>query len=171
MSEMLDIVLKSFSFEKVAVWNVITFALLVFVLGKFGWKPIIHSLDARMAKIKGDIDLAKRNRQESDQILAEQKKLLSDARSDAGEIVSKAKTDGNAMKDEIIEKARKEAQGIVQKAVDEAESAKSRVMDDLKNEMGLLSLQIAGQVIGKTLSPKDHKDLVIEALSQYKSQN
>ncbi len=158
-------------FADVSVWNLITFGVLVIVLGKYGWKPIIHSLDARITKIKEDIDLAKRNRQEADKILADQKKLLSDARSEAANIVSKAKTDGTARKNEIVEKARKEAQDIIQKAMDEAENAKSRVMDDLRNEMGLLSLQIAGQVIGKTLSPKDHEDLVLKALSQYRSQN
>jgi len=55
-------------------WTFVTFGLLVIALGKWGWKPIIHALDARITKIRSDLDHAEKNRAQSDKLIEEQKK-------------------------------------------------------------------------------------------------
>jgi len=155
----------------IVFWTLVTFGVLIVVLGKFGWKPIVEALDNRINKIKGDIDHAEKAKAEAEKVLAEQKAILGESRAKSDEIISKAKVEGTEVKDEIVSKAHKEAHNIIDKAKTEAELAKSQAIDELKNEVSLISLDIAGKVIGKTLSLKDHEDFIMKSLRQYESKN
>jgi len=150
-------------------WTWVTFLVLIVVLGKFGWKPIINALDARISKIKEDIDHAEKNRVSSEKLIADQKELISKAHSQSEEILAKAKKEATDAKNEIVEKARNEAQDIADKAKEEVNLAKSRALDELKSEVGKISVDIAGKIISKSLTAKDHDKLISDSLSQYQN--
>ena len=157
--------------DSLMFWTVITFGVLLAILSKYGWGPIINALDGRMEKIKADIDHAEKSRLESEEILVQQKELLGRARSEAQGIIEKARADGVQMKDEIVSKARQEANAATEKARREVEGAKEKAIEELKNEVGQISLDIASKVINKTLKPADHQELIAKALSEYQNQN
>jgi F-type H+-transporting ATPase subunit b len=150
-------------------WTWITFGLLVLALGKWGWKPIIQALDTRINKIKSDLEHAENNRVHSDKLIAEQKEILSQARSEAEKILNKAKQEAAGAKEEVLDAARKEAQEVAKRATAEIENAKNRALEELKGEVGQLSVDIAGKIIKKSLSAKDHEDLVMTSLKEYQN--
>ncbi len=152
-------------------WTLVTFGILVYILGKYGWKPIINALDNRIESIKNDIAFAEREKERATKIVYEQKEVLSKARNEAQGIISHAKKEADVMKDEILSKARIEAKNVVEKARQDIESSKTSAIEELKNEMGKLSLDIASKVIEKSLDPKDHQELISKALSQYQHHN
>lgn len=155
----------------VAFWNVITFLVLVLILGKFAWGPIVNALDARMEKIKNDMDQAEKSNLESKRVMDEQKQILSNARREAQEVLNKAKTDAGVLKEEIMSKARSEAQEMIDNARGEADRAKTKAVEDVKKQVGELSLEIAGAVIGRSLGNQDHSDLIDNAIKQYQNSN
>lgn len=150
-------------------WTVITFLLLLIALAKWGWKPIIHALDARINKIKADLDHAEKNRIHSDKIIGEQKELLAQARSDAEAIIAKAKQEASRSKEELLEQARKEAQEVANRAKVEVENAKVKALDELKSEVGKISVEIASKIINKSLTVKDHEEFVMASLREYQN--
>ncbi len=153
------------------VWTFIAFGVLVFVLGKFGWAPIIKALDNRRNKIKEDMEAAEANRKKSEEILAQQKEQLSKARSEADQFIAKAKTEAEEVKAEIEKKANAEAANIIDKAKEAVEIAKTKALEDIKSEIGNISVDIASKLIGKALSAKDHEELILNSLKQYQNLN
>ena len=73
------------------LWTIITFVVLLLILWKAAWKPIVEALDSRAEKVRGDIDNAEKARQEAEKILEEHRQLMNNAKAEAGEIISKGK--------------------------------------------------------------------------------
>ena len=94
-------------------WTLIVFGILVFLLGKFAWGPILGAVEAREQGIQSALDEAAARNQEAARLLAEHKEQLADARRQASELVAEGKAAGEEVRNEIEEKARAEAQAIV----------------------------------------------------------
>ena len=151
------------------LWTIITFLLLLLVLWKAAWKPVVKALDARAEKIKDDIDTADKSRQSAEKILAEHTAMVASAKDDAFKILSDAKKEAEKIKAEIIEKANQEARATVEKAKHEIERAKEAALEDIKKEFVVISTEIASKIVRKNISADDQKALVEEALGKFES--
>jgi len=148
----------------IVFWNLLTFGVLVIILGKYGWKPIMKALDSRREKLKAELDHAEAKHQEAERLLANQKTIISEARNEADQIVAKARLEAEHLRDAYLKEAHHVGDGIIDKAKQEATNAHIQAFDELKSELADISIGIASKIIGKTLSAKDHEDIILQSL-------
>ncbi len=148
------------------LWTIITFVILVLIMWKAAWRPIVDALDARAEKIRFDIDNAERTRQEAEKMLAQHKAMMDNARNEASQVIAKGREEAEKMKAEIVEKATTESRTIADRAKKEIDLAKDKALLDIKTEVVLLSTEIASKIINKNIKPEDQKALVEEALNK-----
>jgi F-type H+-transporting ATPase subunit b len=151
------------------LWTMITFIVLLLILWKAAWKPIVEALDARAEKIRGDIDNAEKSRQEAEKLFSQHKEMMDRAKDEAAQIVSKGREEAEKVKNEIIEKASSEAKKLSERAKHEIEIAKDNAIKDLKNEIVTLSTDIASKIVKKSINANDQKSLVEEALNNMRT--
>ena len=148
------------------LWTVITFVVLLLLLWKTAWKPIVEALDARAEKIRGDIDQADKSRQEAEKVLAEHKELMANAKDESAKIIAQGREEAEKVKAEIIEKAQTEAKDMAERVKKEIAMAKDSALAELKTEVVTISTEIASRIIEKDLKPEDQNALVEEALNK-----
>jgi F-type H+-transporting ATPase subunit b len=145
-------------------WQLLIFIFLVLLLKKFAWKPILDTVNERESSIKDAMSEADRARnemaaiQESNQKVlkearAEREALLKDARNTGAEIVAQAKTDAKA-----------EANKIISQAQEAIQNEKRAAVNELKNQVAQISLEIAEKVIDTELANKDKQAQLVDKL-------
>jgi len=148
------------------LWTIITFIILVLILWKTAWKPIVDALDARAEKVRFEIDNAERSRQEAEKLMAQHKLMMDNAKAEAAQIIVKGREEAEILKNEIMDKAHTEAKNIADRAKKEIEIAKDKALSDIKREVVLISTEIASKILSKNINPEDQKGLVEEALNK-----
>jgi len=153
------------------IWTLITFLLVFFVLKWKAWTPIADALDERSNKIHSDIDRAEKIKNEAETKLNEYLKQLEGLKEEGYQIITEAKKDAEAVKDEILESAKKEAAAIKQRGIRDAKLAVDQAIEDIHREVANLSILVAGQILGKTMSADDHKKIISETIEKFRSLN
>jgi F-type H+-transporting ATPase subunit b len=154
-------------------WTIVTFVVLLLVLRKLAWKPILTMLDERETAIKGSLEQAEKAKTEAEATLKENKKVLGEARRKVSDMLEDGKKASENLKAEIVEKAEKEAREIVERGKREIENEKNAAISELKAASVELALAAAEKLIQTSLKDKGHKKLVvdyIERLDQAKEQ-
>ena len=145
-------------------WTALTFVVLLFVLKKMAWKPILQMLEEREQHIKESFEKADAARKETEQALAKNQEILEQAKKEAQELLSKSRKTAETAKEDIIRKAESEATKILDKARKEISLEKEKAIEELKSQAAELSIMIASRIIGKSLSAADHKAIIESAL-------
>ncbi|MCL2025783.1 MAG: F0F1 ATP synthase subunit B [Leptospirales bacterium] len=148
------------------LWTLITFLTLVLILWKAAWKPIVNALDARAEKVRSAIEDAEKAQQESEKVLAEYKTLLANSKEESAKIITRAREEGEKIENTIMEKATKEAQELLERTKRELAIAKDNALNELKDDIVLLSTEIASKIIEKNLKPEDQSSIVMETLNR-----
>lgn len=148
------------------LWTIITFVVLLLILWKAAWKPLVEALDSRAERVRGDIEKADKAREEAEALLVEHREMMAKANEEASSIIAKSREEAEKLKDDIVSKAQQESRDVADRARREIEAAKDKALDELKSEIVTLSTDIASKVIVKNISPDDQKDLVNEALKK-----
>ncbi len=148
------------------IWTILTFVALLFILGKFAWKPILAMLDEREKEIAGSLELADKAGKEAKKTLAEQSAILDAARREGQEIVAKARQAAEASKNDIMQKANAEAEKLIQRASREIQLSRDKAMADMRDLAVELSMAATGKLIGKSLDKKDHEKLIKESMQK-----
>jgi len=117
-------------------WTLVVFGILVFLLGKFAWGPILGAVQAREQGIQAALDEAAARNQEAARLLAEHKEQLADARRQASELIAEGKASGEEVRAEIEGKAREEAQAIIDRARVEIERERDAAIQLLRKASG-----------------------------------
>jgi F-type H+-transporting ATPase subunit b len=147
-----------------AIWAVIAFAVLLVVLGKVAWKPLLRNLRAREDNIKQQLTDAENSRLKAEQ-------LLDDYKKQSLEIIEQANRYANQTKKEIIVQAGKEATAITQRATSEISNAQNMASQQLWHMAGNMLLAISHEVLGRTMTPDDNKRLIHEAIGKLQEEN
>lgn len=143
------------------LWQAIVFILLFFLLAKFAWKPIINSLKDRERSIQDALDTAEKARHEMSQLKSDNEKLLQEAREERERILREAREVSIKMREEAQHEAKKISDKIVQDARAAINIEKQAAMKDIKVQVAMFSLEIAGKLIKKNLAgEKAQKELV-----------
>jgi F-type H+-transporting ATPase subunit b len=148
------------------LWTIITFLVLLLILWKAAWKPIVEALDARAEKIRSDIENADKARQEGERLLAEHKALVANSKEEAAKIITQGREEAERLKDSIVERANSEARELSERVRKEVEQAKINALNEIKTEIVVLSTEIASKIIERNLKPEDQNALVKEALNK-----
>jgi F-type H+-transporting ATPase subunit b len=149
-----------------SLWAAITFLLLLVVLGKFAWGPIVKMLDEREKTIREAIDAAKKERAEAEKLLGEQKESLAKASREAAELAKKNQLEVEALRQELTAKAKKEADDLVATARRQIVEEKSKAIAELKSQVADLAIEAAGKLVKASLDEKAQRQLVQEYLEQ-----
>ncbi|MGQ9805569.1 MAG: F0F1 ATP synthase subunit B [Chlorobiales bacterium] len=147
-------------------WTAITFLLLVLVLSKVVWKPIVEALNEREKNIQSSIDRAEQAKKESEKILAEIKAERVKAQVEADKIVGDAKAYAEKVRAELLEKANDEARKVIADAKADIELAKQRAMIELKNTIADLAIEAASKIIQHNLEAERHKELIAGVINE-----
>ncbi len=140
------------------------FVLLVLLLKKYAWKPILNAIDTREEGIKNALDSAEKAKLEMENLQADNQKLLKEARVEREEMLKEARD----IKNKMIEGAKGEAQEQANKMIAQAqaaiESEKKAAMAELKSHVAGLSIDIAEKVVRQELSNKDEQLKLVESM-------
>ncbi len=148
------------------IYSTIAFLVLLALLSRFAFPPIVDMLEKRQATIKESLERAEETRVEAERLLGEYKKQIAKARAEAHTITEQGKKVGESMKDDIVGKAREEATALVEKAREEIAAEKRKALDDLTERVADLTVAAASRVVSKTLDEADHKRLIEEYLAE-----
>lgn len=150
-------------------WTVIIFLLFWALVGKFAFKPITNAIKNREDDIQKALDEARKARTEMEAMKADNESLLREAREERGKILKEAKELKESIIGEAHQKAKEEAAKILADAKVEIDGQKNAVLNELKKEVGKISLEIAEKVLGRELdSSKAHEDYVASLVDDIK---
>ena len=152
------------------IWGVIGFAVVFFFLAKFGLPQIKKAMNDRTEKIRGDIASAEAQRDEADQVLAEYRAQLNDARSEAGRIIEEARQAADQIKHDQEQRLQAELAELRQRAVADIESAKSQAVNDLRGEVADLAIGAAETIVQRSLDSATQTQLVEDYINRVAAQ-
>ncbi|PIC80212.1 ATP synthase F0 subunit B [Sporosarcina sp. P18a] len=144
--------------------TVVFFTILMVLLKKFAWGPLMGVMDQRAQLIATEIEQAEASRQESAKLLEEQRVLLKEARESAQSIVENAKKQGDTQREELIMAARAEANRMKESATLEIATEKEKAVAAVREEFVSLSILAASKVLGKEISEEDNRALIEETI-------
>ncbi|TMN23821.1 F0F1 ATP synthase subunit B [Lentibacillus cibarius] len=142
------------------------FLVLIALLRKFAWGPLMETMQKREDYVSGEIDAAEKSRAEAEKAQAEAKEQLKQTKQEAQQIIDDAKSAGAKQEREIVEAARREADRIKESAQEEIANEKEKALQALQDKVATLSVQIAGKVIEKELSTQDQEKLIDEYIKE-----
>ena len=145
-------------------WTVLTFVLLLVVLKKVAWGPILDALEARENEIKEALYAAEKAREEAKQVSSDYEDAIRKAQAEAQQIISDAKTAGEKVKLDFEAVASEKADEIIEKAKAQIDAERIKVISEIKSVAVEISLSAAAKVIEKNLDSDDNRKLVNEAL-------
>lgn len=148
------------------IWTVLAFLFTMFVLSKFAFPRIKEAITERANKITNEIEAAERQRAEADELLAEYRQRLKEAREQADEILVRAKKSGESAKTEATEEGRAKREELISAAKKDIEAETKRSLEKIRKEIADLTVLATERVTRKSLSGEDHKRLVEEALNE-----
>lgn len=141
-------------------WTIITFLILLFILKKTAWKPILQALKEREDNIRASLEKAEQARKEAEEILEKNRKNLSEAEEQVKKIIEEGREYASKIRNEIISRANVEAQKLLENAKQEIENKKQEALIELKGIVADLSIQAAEKILEETLDKEKHKKLV-----------
>lgn len=154
-----------------AIFTAVVFFLLLAVLTKFAWRPLMAGLDLRERSIADMIAEAERSNEEAAQRLQQYEQKLEAATAETQEMMAKAKRDATAAGEELVEKARQQAERERERAVEDIRLAKAAAIQEIADQSADLAFTLAGKLIQRELKPEDHASLVRETLREMPSEN
>ena len=151
-------------------WTTVVFTLLVLLLKKFAWKPILSAVDERNQSIKNSLSQAEKARNEMSELTANNEKIIAQAKVDRDVILKDARDMKNEIISEAKDKASKEAEKLVSTAKEQILNEKMKAITELKNHVADLSIEMAEKILSSELSDvAKQKELVKKALKESKN--
>ncbi len=145
-----------------------SFLVLVWLLGKYLYKPLTEFLDKRAGQVRQIIDEAKDDQQKSRENLSESKARLDEVRDEILQLKAEADKQADYHRRQIVDEAKKEAEHIVARSKEEIEKQAREAREEIKKQVGNLSVDIAGKIIEKELNAKNHEHIIRNAIEQIK---
>ena len=152
-----------------AIAAILIFGLLLFVLGKWAWGPVVRQLQDREQDVIATIESTHRHQQEAEELLEQYKGKIENADSEAEEILERSVENAGVEGEKIIEAARQEARESVKRGLAEIKQAKRQAIREMRDATAELATEIAGAIIDDSLTPQVHDHLVdasIKAIGQ-----
>lgn len=159
----MDLLIPSFG---LIFWTLLVFLLLLFILKKFAWKPILASLKERELGIAESLSTAEKVRGEMSQLKSENEALLVQAREERAKMIKEAKDTSDKMIADAKEKAKNEFERIVADAQAAIQQQRNAALIDVKNQMGKLVVEVSEKVLRRELSNRSEQENYIKELAE-----
>lgn len=148
-----------------AIWTLVIFVLLLWVLGKYAWGPILAGLQGREDYIRDSLEQARQQRVAAEQRLADYEAKLAAARAETEELLAEARRDAEALRQREEERAKAEADKLLERARREIAIAQETAVKDLYERATELSTQVASNILEREINPQDHERLIADSIS------
>ena len=148
------------------IWTIVTFVVLLLLLAKFAWRPLLQALERRQEAIRKSLDDARQAKQELGRLHEESARILAQARAEADAIISRTRADAARAGEELKQKARADAENIVKHAEREIQLETSRALQKVRQEAVDISIDIASKILQRNLSREDNERLIAETLQE-----
>jgi len=152
-----------------AIWTLVIFVIVVVVLGKFAWGPVLSLLQQREQFIHKSLSDAKRDREEAEARLRDYAAKLQTAQAEAVKIIEDARRDAERLREELRTKAKSEAETLLKNAERQIELQTTRAVQQIRQEAVDLSVTIASKLLQRNISKEDNEKLIADALKQMES--
>jgi F-type H+-transporting ATPase subunit b len=147
-------------------WTAVTFAILIFVLGKFAWGPILQMIETREKTIAEAIEAARKERAAAEAAAAEMKAALERAREESAQLIRKNQQEVAAAKIELMAAAKKESENLLGAARKTIQEEKRQAIAELRAQAVDLAIEAAHKLVQMTMDEKKQKQLVEEYIAQ-----
>ena len=151
-----------------AVWTIVLFVVLVAVLGKFAWPPILKGLQDREQKIRDDLEGAEKTARDAARTLADYQAKLAEAHEDSRRLIAEARAEAERAAAQITENTQSDVDQIRQRAQQEIVSAKEQALNELYAQTAALATQVAGRILQREIRPEDQEQLINESVRQFR---
>lgn len=153
-----------------AIFTLLIFLLVLAVLARLAWKPLLTALQKREKYIRDSLESAKRDREACELRLREIEARLAKAHEEAAGILDEGRRGAEAAKRRIEEEARKSADSLIERAKREIGIARDSALKDLYEQSAQLAMSMAGSVLRRQVTPEDQQRLISEALAEMREQ-
>jgi F-type H+-transporting ATPase subunit b len=148
-------------------WMIVAFSILLWVLAKFAWKPIMKGLKEREESIDEALNAANKAREEMKELKFSNEQLMKEAKEERDNMLRDARQVKEKIIDDAREKANEEANRIIENAKEAIQYEKMAAITEMKNELAKLSIEIAEKILKEELSAKDkHKQLIQRMMNE-----
>lgn len=147
-------------------WTVVTFILLLLILKKVAWKPILTALDQRETAIKESLEKAEKAKEEAQRILYENQASLSKAEEESRKIVEQGRIYAEKLKEQMLKDSKEQAQKILSEATAEIDRKKEAAFGELKSQIADLVIQTTEKVLGETVDKNIHKKITDKYINE-----
>ena len=154
-----------YSSPGLAIWTTITFSVVLILLWKFAWKPIISALDARNAKVEDDLNQSKELREKAEDLMKDYEQKIEAAKTEALQIVDEGRKDAEENSAIILKEAQDEAAKIRERVTNEIEQAKLKALAEIEAKIVDLTVQVVSEVMMKDIDDLQHRDMISRELS------
>ena len=148
------------------IWTILTFLVLLYLLGKFAWGPLLKALEERQEGIRKSLADANQATHELKRLQQESAQIIAEAHAEAQSIVAKSRVAAETVREDLKQKAKDEADALVRGAQRQIQLETARAVQQVRHEVVDLSLAVASKLIKKNLTQKDNDAMIQEALTQ-----
>ena len=149
-----------------AIWTILTFLVLVLLLAKYAWRPLLRALDARQETIRKSLEDAQQARQAAEDANKNSEQILKQARADAEAIIATSRAEAEKLREEMRQTARSDAETIIRDARTQIDVETGRALRKIRGEIADISVDIAAKLIRRNCSREVNIDLIEETLNQ-----
>jgi F-type H+-transporting ATPase subunit b len=142
------------------LWTILIFIVLLFILSRFAFKPILAAVEARERSLQEAIDNAKKDREDAARLLAEHKEQLERARGEAQKLIADGRATAEKLRADLLEQTRAQQQEMLERARREIDTEKTKAIAELRREAVELAIAGAGKVIERNLDSEANRRLV-----------
>jgi F-type H+-transporting ATPase subunit b len=142
------------------IWTIVLFALFAFVMGKFGWTPLLKMIEERETSVRGAVEGAQKAHTEAQALLAQHKEMLREAGREREEIIKRALQDAEQLKADLSTRARAESDQMVTRARQQIEQEKNQAVLELRSQVADLAMEAASRIVTSSLTPEAQRKLV-----------
>lgn len=153
--------------QDLAIWTAVVFVVLLFILTKFAWKPLIQGLDQRERNLADQITQAEAANQKARDILADYERKLAAAEEQVRGLLDQGRRDAEKVGRELIEKAKDEAKAEFERGVKQIDAATSAAIKELAEQSATLAVDLAGRIVQAKLNVADHARLIDQAVAGF----
>jgi len=147
------------------IWTIIIFVVLLIVLRKFAWGPLLAALDEREQNIKEALEQAQKTQRETELVLAENQRRTDEGFKKAEEIVQQARQEAEQMRQKMLEEAKAESRRVTEQGLRRIEAEQRAAMEEIRKVAGDLAIQAAGRLIQVSLSDPQQREIVDKFLA------
>jgi F-type H+-transporting ATPase subunit b len=148
------------------IWTIVTFLVLLALLAKFAWNPLLQALESRQERIRRALEDAERARQELERLQQESAKMMQQARIEAESIVTQTRADAERLREELKHKAKDEADNILRNAQQQIQLQTRQAIQQIRHEVADIAVLLASKVLERNLAKEDNARLIDDTLKQ-----